>query len=274
MYPRYRLPRIFLCPQLLMTSPGLGCVLFQPESGAWLQALPVFSLGLRLDDTTVHIGVALRLGLSVCVPHTCRLCGASVDSLGLHGLTCKKGNRSFHRHDAVNEVVHRALSSAGISSTLEPSGLSCSDGKRHDGMTLIPWENGKPLLWDATVPDSLAVSYRSQAIAATGAVAAFAESRKMSKYTNLPQSLLFCPLAIESLGALGPRSRHLIHHLDRRIRHLMGEENSTSYLLQRLSVAVQRGNTSLIRDSLPLGPSLTLVADPAVTGSGSWQKLN
>uniref|UniRef100_A0A1X7U678 Uncharacterized protein n=1 Tax=Amphimedon queenslandica TaxID=400682 RepID=A0A1X7U678_AMPQE len=113
--------------------------------------------------------------------------------------------------------VGKALSSAGILSTLEPSGLSRSDGKRPDGMTLILWEKGKPLVWDATVPDSLAVSYRSQAIAATGTVAASAESQKMSKYTNLPLSLLFCPLAIESLGALGPRSRHLIHHLGRRI---------------------------------------------------------
>uniref|UniRef100_A0A1X7U8Q8 Uncharacterized protein n=1 Tax=Amphimedon queenslandica TaxID=400682 RepID=A0A1X7U8Q8_AMPQE len=145
-----------------------------PESGAWLQALLISSLGLRLDDIAVQTGAALRLGLPVCVPHSCRLCGASVDSLGLHGLTCKRGNRRFHRHAAVSEVLHRALSSAGISSTLEPSGHSRSDGKQLDGMTLVPWERGKPLVWDATVPDSLATSYSSQAITATGAVAALA----------------------------------------------------------------------------------------------------
>lgn len=131
----------------------------------------------------------------------------------------------------------------------EPLGLSRSGGKRPDGMTLIPWKNGKPLVWDATVPDSLADPKPLLP-------EELLPPLQMSKYTNPPQSLLFCPLAIESLGALGPRSHHLIHNLGRRIRHLTGEENSTRHLLQRLSVAVQRGNASLICESLALGPSL------------------
>ena len=32
------------------------------ESGAWFQALPVSSLGLRMDDETVRVAVGLRLG--------------------------------------------------------------------------------------------------------------------------------------------------------------------------------------------------------------------
>ena len=63
-----------------------------PESGAWLH---VSSLGLRLDDVSVRISVALRLGLPVCVPHACKHCGTSVSSLGLHGLSCKCGSMRF-----------------------------------------------------------------------------------------------------------------------------------------------------------------------------------
>ena len=222
-----------------------------PESGAWLQALPVSSLGLKLDDTTLRLGVSLRLGLASCVPHSCRNCGASVGCLGLHGLTCRKGNGRFHRHATVNDVVHRALSAAGIPSRLEPPGLARSDGKRPDGMSLAPWERGKPLVWDVTIPDSLAVSYRSAATCGPGSVAALAESRKLSKYAHLSSSYFFCPIAIESLGALGTRSASVIHELGRKIRRRSGDKNAFSYLLQRLSVAVQRGNATLMVDTLP-----------------------
>uniref|UniRef100_A0A1X7THI4 Uncharacterized protein n=1 Tax=Amphimedon queenslandica TaxID=400682 RepID=A0A1X7THI4_AMPQE len=58
-------------------------------------------------------------------------------------------------------------------------------------MTLIPWEKGKPLVCDAMVPDSLVVFYRSKAIAATGTVAASAESRKSPSIPIFPSLSYF-----------------------------------------------------------------------------------
>ena len=54
---------------------------------------------------------------------------------------------------------------------------------------------------------------------------------------------MFSPIAIETLGAIGPKSLALLKDLGRRIRSELGEPKSTEYLLQRLSVAVQRGNS-------------------------------
>uniref|UniRef100_A0A1X7UJV4 Uncharacterized protein n=1 Tax=Amphimedon queenslandica TaxID=400682 RepID=A0A1X7UJV4_AMPQE len=142
-------------------SPRLITVLAD-ESGAWRQCVPISSLGLCLDDMSVRICVALRLGLPLCAAHTCRHCGATIDSLGLHWLSCKKGRMRFHRHAAINDVLHRALSSTGIPSCLERSGLFRSHGKRPDRLTLVPWEPGKPLFWDATVPDTLAYKLQSK----------------------------------------------------------------------------------------------------------------
>lgn len=50
----------------------------------------------------------------------------------------------------LNDILKRTLASAQIPSRLEPVGLSYEDNKRPDGMTLIPWSNGRILSWDAT----------------------------------------------------------------------------------------------------------------------------
>ena len=59
------------------------------ESAAWLSALPVATLGNLLDDASLRIAVALRLGAVVCTEHVC-VCGQRVDKFGHHGLSCKK----------------------------------------------------------------------------------------------------------------------------------------------------------------------------------------
>ena len=70
-----------------------------------------------------------------------------------------------------NQRHHKeTLDSLKIPSHLEPSGLYRSDGKRPDGATIIPWQKGKILVWDATCPDTLATSHLSLAIREGGAV--------------------------------------------------------------------------------------------------------
>ena len=73
-----------------------------------------------------------------------------------------------------------------------------------------------------------------------------AEERKVEKYHCLPASHLFSPVAIETLGAVGPQSLALTKDIGRRIASETGESRAGEYLLQRLSVAVQRGNSAAV----------------------------
>ena len=45
------------------------------------------------------------------------------------------------------------------------------DGKRPDGMTLLPWARGKPMAWDVTVADTYAESHLASTTLAAGAAA-------------------------------------------------------------------------------------------------------
>ena len=69
------------------------------EAGAWLNALPIPSLGLRLDDNTLRVSVGLRLGSPLCRPHTCHHCGAEVDCHAIHGLIFSyRWSKGHHHH--------------------------------------------------------------------------------------------------------------------------------------------------------------------------------
>ena len=60
----------------------------------------------------------------------------------------------------------------------------------------------------------------------------------------------FQPLAVETLGAFGPNTATFLKDLGRRIRQTSGEEKSFPYLVQRLAVAIQRGNTASVMGTL------------------------
>ena len=47
-------------------------------------------------------------------------------------------------------------------------GLSYCDGKRPDGATVMPWREGRALVWDATCPDTLAPSNTSAMLSIFG----------------------------------------------------------------------------------------------------------
>ena len=60
----------------------------------------------------------------------------------------------------------------------------------------------------------------------------------------------FLPVSIETSGSLGPKTRDFLKELGYRLRQATGEINSSSYLLQRLSIAVQRGNMASVMGSI------------------------
>ena len=83
-----------------------------------------------------------------------------------------------------------------------------------------------------------------------------AEQRKRDKYKILAQTHHFAPIVIETSGAFGCEALEFFAEGGRRIRALTQEAKSQAYLIQQVSMALQRGNTASVLGTT--GPSLTL----------------
>ena len=94
---------------------------------------------------------------------------------------------------------------------------------------MVPWRGGKILIWDATCPDTFASSYEPLATREAGAVAAEAEHGKRQKYANLDGNHFFVPVAVETLGVIGPESESFLRDLARKVMEATGEPSSHQY---------------------------------------------
>ena len=157
----------------------------------------------------------------------------------------------------LNDIICKALASAGIPSVKEPAGLGSyvdengiEKGLRPDGLTLIPWSSDKYLAWDATVSDTLAPSYLPISIHSAGAVAEAAADRKRRKYLQISESHHFIPVAVETLGPICDESASFISAIAETISRITGDQREETFLFQRISVAIQRGNVAAFHGTM------------------------
>lgn len=221
----------------------------RPAAGAWLHAIPSGATGTLLDDTSARICVGLRLGSRLVEPHVCA-CGEPVDARARHGLSCARSAGRGPRHASINDTFARALRSAGLPCIREPPGLLRDDGRRPDGMSLVPFEKGQALVWDGTVSDSLAPSIVGHGATRPGHAAMLAEQTKLRKYSALQHSYAFAPLAFETLGGPGPLTQQLLHKVCDLLVASTGDKRAGTFFTQRLSLDVQRGNATAIMGTL------------------------
>lgn len=112
-------------------------------------------------------------------------------------------------------------------------------------MTLLPWLHRQILVWDFTP------SYVKKSAANADSVAKIAANSKRSIYSNIiDQSYLFFPFVCETIGAWCAEAVQLANSLGSLIRENTGEPMSISFIIQKISVTIQRSNAASIMGSL------------------------
>jgi hypothetical protein len=134
----------------------------------------------------------------------------------------------------------------------EPQGLVREDGKRPDGLTLVPWLSGKCATWDVTVVDTLGSAYLQKSANTAASAAETAANRKREKYRSLEESYRFYPVAIETLGPICESAQNFIEEIGFKITELTADPRETQFLYQRLSVAIQRFNAVCLSETFQI----------------------
>ena len=101
------------------------------------------------------------------------------------------------------------------------------------------------------MPRYSAVSHLNRAVLSPSPVANDVEHRKTTKYRSLASLYRFTPIAVETLGALGDEASAFFCDLGRRIASVYCRTRSSQFLMQRLSVTLQRGNAACVLGTVP-----------------------
>lgn len=155
----------------------------------------------------------------------------------------------------LNQVISEGFWAARIPNACEPGHLLLNSGRRPDGVTLIPYRLGRSAIWDATAWGTLTASQLPRTAVTAGAAAECAENRKRAIYQPFARDYEVVPLAFETHGPIAKATDEFLQDLAKRIRHETGDPRGGYFFLQRLSLAVQRGNAlALVLGGMPDSP--------------------
>lgn len=109
--------------------------------------------GMR--SSPIRRGIAYRRQFMSAHRHLpCTLVASAASQLTFSVRTPSPAGRYRRRHN-LNDLTWRALSWAGVPSLKEPHSLTMLDGKRPDGLSLIPLRESGGTTWGVTVTETI-----------------------------------------------------------------------------------------------------------------------
>ena len=124
------------------------------HSSSWLSMIPTPGQCLHLDPEECHIAIKWWLGMDTSAGSQCSLCyDHSLDPLGHHATTCKRGGDVVIRHNNIRNILAESFRRAGINVQCEAgSGLSHDNRHTRPADILVPnWFCSRPAALDLIV---------------------------------------------------------------------------------------------------------------------------
>ena len=220
-----------------------------PHASAWLSVIPSPGSQSHLERNEFQIALKWWLGIGVSEGSTCVYCpNHSLDHLGHHSLTCKRGGDVVTRHKRLRDVLVEYCHLAHVGCQVEMgSGWGSEKSRTRPADVLIPnWSLGKPVAFDLTVTSPLNAEIISEASVTAGSAAYAAEQRK--HVANDPKcnelGWVCIPLAVELYGCWGSEARQTLSRLGSRLACQLRCSKSQAIirLYGNLSITLVRAN--------------------------------
>ena len=124
-------------------------------------------------------------------------------------------------------------------------------------MTLHVWKEGKELVWDVTVVDTLAPSHLHGTATEAGSAAMVAEQENTRKYSHIGERYIFSPIGMEIMGSCGPEARNIIGEIGKKFLNT-NVSRAAAFLKQKISLEIQRGNAISVLGTAPVSRGIFL----------------
>jgi ubiquitin carboxyl-terminal hydrolase 44/49 len=217
-------------------------------AGHWAHATPNRSLGLAFNDAEFVTLVSWWLGVALPGGTKCPTCRKHVtDKHGYHQLTCRWAGSLGVRHNAIRDVLFKAMRAAGWSVATEVNIFPTGQQRAAD----ILRRTDVPVAFDVAVTHGLQPAYLAETSAAgPHAAARYACDHKDAKYKERAdrEGVRFVPLVCDVHGNWTVEAMAVFKDITRDIaaRISCSPGRQLSHLLQRLGVLLQRANARAI----------------------------
>ena len=139
-----------------------------------------------------------------------------------------------------------ALLTSGVPCILEPHGLSGDGGRRPDGITRFAYKHEKALCRDYTCVDTFTSTHVNESAVRAGSASNAVGTVKRTKYRSPTYRYQFEIVAIATAGTYSEETKNIVRDIGRTLTEATGNQHETFWFMQRLSLAVQRGNAASI----------------------------
>jgi hypothetical protein len=234
-----------------------------PFASAFLQAAP--GPGTTLEDAEFRDALWLRLGLPAAFGHVDCDPPARDDYRGLHRLGCKMAaDARLRRHDALVTVISKTALSAdprAFQVAREARVLDAASSQSRPGDVALDLGNGRTYV-DVTVVNAYSAAHltASRSAGSPARAAELAFNRKIAKYEDqfdeVGPSRQFVPLAVTALGVWDERSVQWLRRFSAVCAAASSMDVGVAFasLMTKLSIALWRGNSRMMRACRPCAP--------------------